>query len=94
MATRTNDLIMQKLGELTAGQEAVRNDIMLLRRELFGNGQPGAIGRLFEMHRQTEIRISRLERWQSKAVGVWAGATAVASGLVSSAVVYFSHRGK
>jgi hypothetical protein len=91
---RGNDLIMQKLGELTAGQDAVRGDIKLLRQELFGNGQPGAVGKLFELYRQSETRISGLERWQSKALGIWVGASAAVSGLVSGLGLYFSHRGK
>lgn len=92
MAPRANDLIMEKLGELSAGQKATQEQILTLRKELFGNGQPGAIGRLFELHLASEKRIGALERWQSRALGIWAGASAAVSATVSGALMYFSHK--
>jgi hypothetical protein len=87
------DKISEDVGETKAGMMALNRNIDLLRGELFGNGQPGAIGKLFELHRAAEARISAMERWQSRALGIWAGASAVVSGAVTGTVLYFSRKG-
>lgn len=84
--------IERALGEISERQKSTNESIAGMRRELFGNGQPGAIGRLFDLYRQNQERIVAVERAQSKMLGIWLGVSGALSAATGWAAAYLRGR--